>query len=164
LGGPLRGTPGGTGVEGGLVPAPVPVHPRGDGPANAGTVPRQPLPVTASSAAGTTLYYGRAGEPEAVGGGWQRADPAGRGDPSTAEGSLAEGATVVSDNGDHDRHTELVFKIAAAHSEWHRTMPKGADAWFNGFLAHVKRASLNDCDIEELEAGWDWLVALNRAK
>jgi hypothetical protein len=43
-------------------------------------------------------------------------------------------------------------------------MPKGADAWFNGFLAHVKRANLNDCDIEELEAGWDWLVALNRAK
>lgn len=97
-------------------------------------------------------------------GDWQRADPAGPGKPSTASGSLAEGATVISDNGDSDRQTELIFKIAAAHSEWARTMPKAAAAWFAGFLAHVKRPSLNECDIEELEAGWDWLVALNRAK
>lgn len=151
------------GPEGLRVYPAAPVHPRGDGPANAGAIPRQPA--TTAATAGTMRFANAPPRPStAVEGDWQRADPAGSGEPSTADGSLAEDATVISDNGDDDRHTELVFRIAAAHSEWKRTMPKGADAWFNGFLAHVKRASLNDCDIEELEAGWDWLVALNRAK
>jgi hypothetical protein len=101
---------------------------------------------------------------EAVEGDWKRADPApGPGKPSTAEGSLAEGGTVVS-NTPEDRHTELVFRIAAAHASWAKSMPKGAASWFEGFLAHVKRPNLNECTVEELEAGWDWLVALNRAK
>lgn len=135
-----------------------------------GQSPRPSVPVhrqpTTSASTSATMHLANAAPQEswAVGGDWQRADPADPGDSPTASGSLAEGATVISDNGDSDRHTELIFKIAAAHSEWKRTMPKGADAWFNGFLAHVKRSNLNECDIEELEAGWDWLVALNRAK
>lgn len=126
-------------------------------------VHRQPA-TTASTSATMRFAEGVPQESWAVGGDWQRADSANPGEPLTASGSLADGATVISDNGDSDRQTELIFKIAAAHSEWKRTMPKGADAWFNGFLAHVKRPNLNECDIEELEAGWDWLVALNRAK
>jgi len=61
-----------------------------------------------------------------------------------------------------DRRTELTFRIAAAHAAWAKTMPKGAKAWMDGYLAHVNRKDLNECSLEELEAGWDWLVALNR--
>lgn len=61
-----------------------------------------------------------------------------------------------------DRRAELTFAIAAAHAKWAKTMPKGAEAWMNGFLAHVNRKDLNECNVAELEAGWDWLVALHR--
>lgn len=61
-----------------------------------------------------------------------------------------------------DRSTELRFAIAAAHAKWARTMPKGAEAWMKGYLAHVGKQSLEQCGLAELEAGWDWLVALHR--
>lgn len=130
------------------------------------SVPVRRQPATGTTAGASATMRLASAVPrvsEAVEGGWQRADPASPGEPSTAEGSLAEGAVVVSTD-DPDRRTELVFRIAAAYSEWHRSMPKGATAWLNGFLAHVKRSDLNECELEELEAGWDWLVALNRAK
>lgn len=57
---------------------------------------------------------------------------------------------------------ELRLRIAAAHAAWAKTMPKGAEAWLNGYLAHVHKKDLNECGLVELEAGWDWLVALNR--
>lgn len=61
-----------------------------------------------------------------------------------------------------DRRTELMFAIANAHAAWAKTMPKGAEAWMNGYLAHVHKKDLNECSLVELEAGWDWLVALHR--
>jgi hypothetical protein len=61
-----------------------------------------------------------------------------------------------------DRSTELRFAIAEAHARWAKTMPKGAEAWLNGYLAHVHKKDLSECGLVELEAGWDWLVALHR--